>query len=226
VLLGMRDADGSTVPLVAIRRAGLGWCAAFTSSPAEGWAPEWGRTPEGAMLLRRLLDAVMAPGAGELVDARVRESDEGVVLSARWKGPEPADGRRLSVRDGDAAPVAMRPVDTGRYEATLPRSKEARVVAVVAVGDGAGADSKPVARVPLPGGYSPEWRRVGPDRDALRSLADAGGGDIADEPALWRPWDRGGRSRRSLDGVLLLGGLVLALGAFGSRRRAAPRAAA
>ncbi len=222
VLLGFREADGSMVPLMVLRRAGLGSCAAFTSSPAEGWAPEWGRTSEGATLLRRLLEAVMSSGAGELVDARVRESDEGVVLSARWKGPDPADGRRLSVRDGDAAPVRMRPVDTGRYEATLPRSREARVAAVV---EGDGPEARAIARVPLPGGYSPEWRRLGVDRDALRALAEAGGGDIADEPALWRPWDRAGRGRRSLDGALLLAGMALAFAAFVSRRRAASRAA-
>jgi hypothetical protein len=209
LLLDLPDAE--SVPLVAVRQAGLGRAAAFTSAPLDGWAPAWAST-EGARILRALLAWVAA--ADDVGTPRIHVAMDGpdVRVVVRDVDANPAGAYALQLPDGRTVPC--RPTAPGHHEARWPLPAAALLATLVD-----GATGGPRARVPIPGGAAGEWDGAGVDRAGCERVAALAGGSVAAAPALWRPATSWTEGRRRLDGWCLAAAVLALLGAFAAKRR-------
>jgi hypothetical protein len=196
-----------------VREAGLGRSAAFTSR----WSPPWMAAPSvpayGGVIAGALSWILAGDRAG---DTALRATTAGghVMVEARWIGAQPADGRLLDLRDGDAR-IPLQPVAPGRYRARAPLRADARLATVV---ERLKETERTLGRIALPGGWAAEWSGGGIDLEGCHRLARAAGGTAVDDALLWRPLPLPGEAPRPLGGWLLGAGLVLLLALFGKRR--------
>lgn len=210
----LRLAGDEPAPLLAVRDAGHGRSAAFTSSPDLAWAPRWG-SGDGGALVAAALNYVLAGDRAGAVAVRATAEADRVRVVARWIGGDPADGRQLDLLDGDSR-IALRPVGPARYAADAPLTGAARLVRLVEITP---HGERPLGRVAMPGGWAAEWDGSGIDLDGCDRIAAAAGGVAVADAMVWQPLPLPGEAPQPIGGWLLGLGLMALLALFGLRRR-------
>jgi Ca-activated chloride channel family protein len=216
-------------PILAIWNYGLGRSAAWTSDAKARWAGDWIAWEGFSKLWAQLIRSVMSTGG----NATLRTTSQVVVADGKVKVQLDVRGQRGGFRDDvqpelflstDAArkpkPLAVRHTAPGVFEAEFPlesygafhrllvaQRKEGRVV-----------DTKVLA---VTESYSPEFRRTGPDEEALRLAAERTGG-VHDVPPgeVWRGEGAGAPQPRDTWWWWLLAAAILLPLDVGLRRTA------
>ncbi len=191
---------GQDLPLVALRRFGLGRTLAVTTDPLSDWAPGW----EADGLLLRLLSMVRRPAAMAGPRAEVEEADGRLRIRVDLPGAEAGVDGALERPGRPGVALRFTPAGDGRLEASCawPGPGPARLRLSSAAGD---AD----VGVGIP--YPSEFAASGPDENRLARLTAAiGEGATPAAPA---------RDARAATGLVALALLVLDRILFAGRNR-------
>jgi Mg-chelatase subunit ChlD len=175
-------------PVLAAWQYGLGKAAAFTSDATGRWARDWidwGKFPQfwGQVVRYTIGD----PNASALSVSVDQQGDTAkVIVDARAANGDYLNGYTLNgnivAPDGSAQPIELQQTAPGRYEGSFqPRDQGAYVIGV----SGQSPDGEAVnERAGWVLSYSPEYRSLESDPDALYQLTLAAHGQVAtDNPA-------------------------------------------
>ncbi|MDH7572205.1 MAG: VWA domain-containing protein [Clostridia bacterium] len=209
-------------PVLAAWQYGLGRAVAWTPDAGGRWSTTWANSQAFPRLWGRVLSWILpAVDASPLrVQAEVTEAASGEAAlrievddPGRWQ-----EVRRLEAvvtgPEGSSRRIHLAPAGPGRYAALVEVQPGAYTVTVT------GAQEPGVlAQTGVVVSYPEEYRRTGPDPDALAALARAGGGEILTDPAAaFAPNLAPVRARRDLSLLLLaLACLVWVLDVAGRR---------
>ncbi len=175
-------------PILAAWQYGLGKAVAFTSDATGRWAREWIDWDKFPQFWGQIVRYTIGdPNASALNVSVDQQGDTAkVIVDARDAAGDYLNGYTLTgnivAPDGSAQPIELPQVAPGRYEGTFqPREQGAYVIGVA----GQSASGEAVnERAGWVLSYSPEYRHLESDPDALYQLALAAQGQVAsDHPA-------------------------------------------
>lgn len=214
-------------PLLAHWNAGVGQVAAFTSD-AHHWASPWLNWPGHSRMWTQLVRTIARPQADRSQELRVEADGDELVVTALLNDRQgrPIDGADVAgtMRGpaGASKPLRLSQTGAGEYQARV-RAPDAGSW-IVTLAPQAGTQPLP----PLVGGVArsgvAEFRRLSTNMDAIRSLAQAGGGRVLDlsRPEAAGLFDRAGVAplvaREPIWRWLIIAGIALYLLDVGSRR--------
>ncbi|MBI2900689.1 MAG: VWA domain-containing protein [Planctomycetes bacterium] len=190
-------------PVLAMRAAGRGRTAAVTLSLAGEWAGELDRWSDLSRLLTQVVLGA-TPGESGLYRLAASASDSDVLVSATGPESGPAEllvdsqsypgGRTGEIRLSRTSRTGWEGRATPPPGTTYFRLRDAR-------------GGTAIFHLP----YPPEYRRLGPDADALAAMSGATGGTVVRRPADLAAGPPRGRIRRSGRAAFLAAALVLFL---------------
>lgn len=202
-------------PLLARRRAGLGWSLAFTSDLTPRWAADWLHWPAIGPLFAQLVRAHMRRDEHDDLALILREEDDTLEVQADARDDRDrfVTGLTGTIRVSDhamggAAASALTQVAPGRYQAVLPLAGDGPYSLQVEL---EGADGPRRATAGFARGIGAEYRPLfGPNRALLRAVATPpNGGNLPDPTAVHTP-RKGAATQRTQRAPLLLWLSVLA----------------
>jgi uncharacterized membrane protein len=231
MLAGTPSGDGPDrrggEPLLAHWNAGVGQVAAFTSD-AHHWASPWLNWPGYARMWTQLARTIARPQADRSQELRVEADGDELVVTALLNDAQgrPIDGADVSGSmrgpGGASRELRLPQVAAGEYRARV-RAPDAGSW-IVTLAPRAGAQALP----PLVGGVArsgvAEFRSLRTNMEAIRALAQAGGGRVLDlnQPEAAGLFDRAGVTpviaREPIWRWLIIAGIALYLLDVGSRR--------
>jgi Mg-chelatase subunit ChlD len=221
-------------PILAVGRAGLGKTAAWTSDLGGAWAASWTATPgaRGASLLETLLlrtvRSVNAVGdlsqrsRGNQLEARAQSLGDLSTIALRLTSREPLKGPVKAVvvnSRGESVEAVLHPetpfLATGSVQVTEPGSS------VIFAQD---PDGQLLARCNLSVPLTPEFAKLGTDRELLKELAQRSSGRFDASPAdVFRAPLHPFPVRTPLGFDLIRGAILLLLLEIAVRRLPVPR---
>ena len=175
-------------PLLAQWQYGLGRAAAWTSDTRQQWATDWIGTEAFGTMTAQLVSWTLPPqddGGIEVRFAPGRDGELGVQVSSLDDEGTPRNFYRTVVRlvgpNLGAVQVPLVQDGPGHYVGTVRADDPgAYLVRVAQTRDGADPASRTLGLVSP---AAEEFRRLGIDREALESLAAAGGGRVLEPDA-------------------------------------------
>ncbi len=170
-------------PVLAASQYGLGKAVAFTSDATGRWAREWIDWEKFPQFWGQVVRYTIGdPNASALsVSVNQQGAAARVVVDARTANGDYLNGCTLNgnivAPDGSTQPIALQQTAPGRYEGSFqPRDQGAYVIGV----SGQSANGEVVnERAGWVLSYSPEYRNLESDPDALYQLALAAHGQVA-----------------------------------------------
>jgi Mg-chelatase subunit ChlD len=221
-------------PILAVGRAGLGKTAAWTSDMGGLWAASWMSHPGAGgvslleTILLRTVRSVNAVGdlgdrsRGNQLEAQAMAVGDLSTVSLRMTTREPLKGpvKALVVNSrGESTEAVLHPetpyLASGTVEMTEPGS------ALVFAQD---PDGQLLARCNLSVPLTPEFAKLGTNRDLLKELAQRSGGQFEAAPSqVFRPPSRPFPRKTPLEFDLIRGALLLLLLEIAVRRLPMPK---
>lgn len=175
-------------PVLAAWQYGLGRAVAWTPDAGGRWSASWANSQAFPRLWGRVLSWILPTvDASPLqVQAEVAEDAAGdqairirVDDPGRWKEVRHLEAV-VTGPDGAGRRIPLAPAGPGRYVATAEAAPGAYTVGVVAGGEGKG---RLLAQTGLVVPYPEEYRETGLDLEGLAAVAQAGGGEVLQDPA-------------------------------------------
>ena len=221
-------------PILAVGRAGLGKTAAWTSDTGGIWAASWMKAPGAGgtslleTLMLRTVRSVNAVGdltersRGNQLEAQARSLGDLSTISLRMVTREPLKGPVKAIvisSKGESTEAVMHPespfLATGTVQLTEPGSS------IVLAQD---ADGQLLARCNLSVPLTPEFAKLGTDRELLKDLAQRSGGQFeAKAEDVFRSPNQPFPLRTPLGFDLIRGALLLLLLEIAARRLPVPK---
>ena len=177
-------------PLLAAWQYGLGKVVAFTSDATSRWAQAWVTWPGFASFWANTVRYTVGEAISPALNTQVRLEGEQAILTVDTVGSLLAEGTstylnsytmqaNVVTQDGQTQTVTLRQVAPGKYEGNFHPEKEG-VYLLRVTGEPPANGGTPI------GGtsgwvysYSPEYRQLESDPDALYRVALAGNGKVA-----------------------------------------------
>ncbi len=210
-------------PLLAVWQSGLGRAAAFTGDAKARWAAAWMEWPGYGKFWARLVRGMLRREDAAPVELRREERGDRLAITLEALTADGAFRNQLpatllsTTPSGDRRTIAMEQTAPGRYETSLPLPQEEVSTIALSFGDESQRDGLRFAharRMPS------EFRGIGLDENALRKIAEAGGGRFNPAPADVFRRETTATRRQDLTPWLLAGALLLLPIDLWLRRRA------
>ncbi|HLF27546.1 MAG TPA: VWA domain-containing protein [Anaerolineae bacterium] len=172
-------------PILATWQYGLGRAVAFTSDASGRWARQWIGWEGFPIFWAQAVRSTIGDRARSALDVQVEQAGENARLIVDAQTETGAYLNRYTLQanvvapDGQVEAVSLRQVAPGRYEAPFtPNAQGAYLIGVA--GQAEGGNGQTVAETAgWVLSYSPEYRELESDPDALYRIALSGGGRIA-----------------------------------------------
>lgn len=169
VLLAVREN-----PLLAVRRCGNGWSAAFASNLLPGWEGGFGSWRETYRLLNQIVMACAAPRPTDDVDIGVTRDGDAMIVTVvdrRGTAQRPLKGDWRNAESGDEGTLEFHSTGIDRQSARIPHPAEGAYR--LRIGDG-----ERVFRHAFNILYPGEFAAVGVNRQMVERITSATGGDV------------------------------------------------
>ncbi len=205
-------------PLLARWRFGLGRTAAFTSETKPRWAEDWIQWPDFAKFWSQLVRSVTGENLAQMISLECSHAPEG---SGVLLGADLRDAGGNFVSDVQLALSAVDPAGRSRaipVERTGPGLFEARLAPIEYGRDqqlawriGSGNPDTLTVPYGFVYSFSPEFRTLGPDLEALRQIESRAAGELMSAGRSHLvPLQASSAIEHELWPLLLLAGLLLA----------------
>lgn len=221
-------ADGGHDPLLAAWQYGLGRSVAWTSDATSRWAQHWVNWPGFPTFFAQAVRYTINESLQSDITADVSLEGEKATLGVDAYDNNGAFINGLSLRanvvapDGTTQQIDMTQVAPGRYEADFTPAQAGAYLIRIAGGEGTASSIGQTTGWVL--SYSPEYKTLAADPDALARLARITGGDIIGQPpAAFEHNLRAQRIASPLWPYLLLLAVILLPFDIGVRRLAISR---